>query len=106
MTQDTQKLMQRITDYLSEGGLVNPELADHHAVRDLLMDCRETLAVVGSQDADRLDAERYRALQKRDVTFETEDGPVFVAYIPELGHDGSNLDEHVDAARLAEKGKA
>ena len=37
-------LAQRITDYLAGGGLYNPELADHGAVRDLLIDCREALA--------------------------------------------------------------
>ena len=37
-------LTQRITDYLAGGGLYNPELADHGAVRDLLIDCREALA--------------------------------------------------------------
>ena len=30
----------RITAYLSGGGLFNPEMANHDAVRDLLMDCR------------------------------------------------------------------
>ena len=33
----------RITDYLTLGGLFNPELADHLAVRDLLIECREVL---------------------------------------------------------------
>jgi hypothetical protein len=36
-------LSARITDYLSMGGLFNPELADHLAVRDLLIECREVL---------------------------------------------------------------
>lgn len=35
---------ERITAYLSGGGLFNPELADHEAVRDLLIDCRAALA--------------------------------------------------------------
>lgn len=34
-------IVQRITDYLASGGLFNPELAHHDAVRDLLMDCRD-----------------------------------------------------------------
>ena len=33
----------RITDYLSSGGLFNPELANHDAVRELLIDCRTQL---------------------------------------------------------------
>lgn len=36
-------LAKRITEYLSGGGLFNPELADHDAVRDLLIDCRAAL---------------------------------------------------------------
>lgn len=43
MTQPGQDLIDRITDYLSMGGLFNPELADHWAVRDLLIECREAL---------------------------------------------------------------
>lgn len=34
---------ERITDYLSCGGLFNPELMEHEKVRDLLLDCREEL---------------------------------------------------------------
>ena len=37
-------LINRITYYLSSGGLFNPELADHLAVRGLLMECRDALA--------------------------------------------------------------
>ena len=37
-------LIDRITYHLSSGGLFNPELADHLAVRNLLMECREALA--------------------------------------------------------------
>jgi hypothetical protein len=43
MDQQVQDLINRITDYLAMGGLFNPELADHLAVRDLLMECREAL---------------------------------------------------------------
>ena len=32
---------ERITEYLEKGGLFNPELMEHQAVRDLLMDCRK-----------------------------------------------------------------
>ena len=34
----------RITAYLSGGGLFNPELANHEAVRDLIIDCRSELS--------------------------------------------------------------
>lgn len=37
-------LVARITAYLTGGGLFNPELANHDAVRDLLIDCRDALA--------------------------------------------------------------
>jgi hypothetical protein len=33
-------IVKRITDYLMTGGLHNPELANHDAVRDLLIDAR------------------------------------------------------------------
>lgn len=34
---------QRITEYLSAGGMFNPELANHDAVRDLLIEARDEL---------------------------------------------------------------
>jgi hypothetical protein len=43
MNEQIKELSDRITDYLSMGGLFNPELANHIAVRDLLIECRELL---------------------------------------------------------------
>jgi hypothetical protein len=43
MNEQTQKLIDRITGYLFNGGLFNPELANHIAVRDLLIECRDVL---------------------------------------------------------------
>ena len=37
-------LIDSITAYLSNGGLFNPELANHDVVRDLLIECREVLS--------------------------------------------------------------
>ena len=38
------RIVERITEYLSGGGLFNPEMAIHDAVRDLLIDCRDALS--------------------------------------------------------------
>jgi len=51
----TENLINRISFYLASGGLFNPELADHIAVRTLLFECREALAQrtwVGLTDED------------------------------------------------------
>jgi hypothetical protein len=40
----SENLINRISFYLASGGLFNPELADHIAVRTLLFECREALA--------------------------------------------------------------
>jgi hypothetical protein len=37
------RLVGRIREYLSNGGLFNPEMMDHDKVRDLLMDVLEHL---------------------------------------------------------------
>lgn len=37
------ELSDRITAYLAGGGLFNPELANHDAVRDLIIDCRDEI---------------------------------------------------------------
>jgi len=56
------ELEARITSYLSLGGLFNPEMANHDAVRDLLIDCRGELATLRA-DNERLGRERddYKA---------------------------------------------
>lgn len=41
--QTNEELIARITNYLTVGGLFNPELMEHDKVRDLLMECREAL---------------------------------------------------------------
>ena len=59
---------ERITEYLEKGGLFNPELMEHQAVRDLLMDCRK--------EVDRL-TNRERMLMSQNnllratITFQT-----------------------------------
>lgn len=40
---DAGTLISRITDYLTAGGLFNPEQMEHDKVRQLLIDCREAL---------------------------------------------------------------
>ena len=42
-------LVKRLTAYLAGGGLWNPELANHFAVRDLIIDCRDALEAAGKQ---------------------------------------------------------
>lgn len=36
-------VLSRITEYLDSGGLWNPDLADHAAVRDLILDARDEI---------------------------------------------------------------
>lgn len=36
-------LPERITNYLSNGGLFNPEMMDHDKVRELLIECRDEI---------------------------------------------------------------
>jgi len=38
-----QEVVNKITEYLCNGGLFNPELMNHDSVRDLLIECRELL---------------------------------------------------------------
>lgn len=39
-----EQLLGKVNSYLNGGGLWNPELADHYAVRDLLIEVRDELA--------------------------------------------------------------
>lgn len=91
----TPDLAQRITDYLSGGGLFNPELANHDAVRDLLIECRD-------------DAKRLDYLQQRQATISLtpdgrdDQGPRF-AFMVGGWHCSVNRDvrESIDAAIAA-----
>lgn len=56
MSETARTVEMRITDYLCGGGLFNPELANHDAVRDLLIDARDALAAERER-ADRSKAE-------------------------------------------------
>jgi len=40
---DKPTITEQITEYLTSGGLFNPELMPHEKVRDLLVDCRDEL---------------------------------------------------------------
>lgn len=44
MSPQAQELSNKITAYLFNGGLFNPELANHIAVRDLLIEIRKVLS--------------------------------------------------------------
>ena len=60
----------RIRDYLAGGGLFNPELANHVAVRDLLIDCRADLSAAHAALAEaQRDAARYRWLKENGPTY-------------------------------------
>lgn len=43
MKQKIEEITERITEYLSVGGLFNPEMMNHDKVRDILIDCRDAL---------------------------------------------------------------
>ena len=75
----------RITAYLCCGGAFNPELANHDAVRDLIIDCRAELSAL------RADAQRYRWLRVNSTQpaegWSTHSNP-------------ESFDAAIDAARL------
>ena len=49
------ELVNRITQYLCVGGLVNPEMMEHGKVRDLLMDVRDHLLADSSTSSKKPD---------------------------------------------------
>jgi len=49
MTAIQKALVARITEYLASGGLFNPEMANHDAVRDLLIGCRDAIAALDAE---------------------------------------------------------
>lgn len=45
----TSDIVERITEYLSAGGLFNPELMEHDKVRDMVIQCRDEIESLRSQ---------------------------------------------------------
>lgn len=39
----------RVSEYLNNGGLFNPELMDHEKVRDILIDARDVIEVIARE---------------------------------------------------------
>ncbi|RZL33307.1 MAG: hypothetical protein EOP35_18210 [Rubrivivax sp.] len=58
-------LAQRVTDYLSGGGLFNPELANHDAVRNLLIECRDAFQGPATESSHERDEARIDAVAPR-----------------------------------------
>jgi len=71
MSEASRTVEMRITDYLCSGGLFNPELANHDAVRDLLIDARDALTA----ERERADALAEQLIRVRQQMFPDHDAP-------------------------------
>lgn len=67
------ELSERITEYMSMGGLVNPELMDHRAVSFLLYGCREEFL------AEQTEPKSSIWVLTREINEYDQDGEYFVA---------------------------
>jgi hypothetical protein len=88
-------LIARITGYLSTGGLFNPELAQHDAVRDLLIDCRDRIAALDRDNAMQHEGLRQGVDRIAALTAERDK-------LQELANDGI----HAERAALIRATKA
>jgi hypothetical protein len=59
---DKPTITEQITEYLTSGGLFNPELMPHEKVRDLLVDCRDELNRIHKLELDL----HFQKLQKAE----------------------------------------
>lgn len=76
------EILSRITNYLGNGGLFNPELMEHDKVRDLILDCRETLSeneflLLSDEQQDNVVFELYAMIANQGESFKTNDSLVF-----------------------------
>lgn len=70
------EIRERATEYLSSGGLFNPEMMEHNKVRNLIMDSRDAL------DAQAAEIERLREALE-DVTANPRAMAILERYAPE-----------------------
>ena len=90
------RIVERINDYLTNGGLFNPELMDHEKVRNLLLDSRSEIQRI-QKDKDELarifrqmDLEKYPETYFISGTlgkFQPGEMPPQVMVIPSYGSD-------------------
>jgi hypothetical protein len=68
-------IIERCKDYLSSGGLFDPDLVNHDKVRDLIIDCRDEIKRLrknAEQDARYLSA-YHRICQKHGIAPSSSD---------------------------------
>lgn len=63
-------IQDRITDYLSAGGLFNPEMMEHDKVRELIMDARTELSRLKEERRWIPVSERLPDVHRRVLTFD------------------------------------
>lgn len=97
MTDTPATLAARITNYLGNGGLWNPEMMDHDKVRDLLLDCREVLLAGANSREAVIDEPGGSAWRKRAEEAE--------AKLSDLGEKPYTLEEMQTRTRNREVGK-
>ena len=68
----SEQALDGIKDYLTAGGLFNPEFMDHAAVRDLIFECRDALE--SSEGLLRQAIDALRALQRQALQSSVNDG--------------------------------
>jgi hypothetical protein len=66
--------LERISSYLSSGGMFNPELANHDAVRELIIDCRDRIMMLEEEEGvmtEGVEREIYlNVLDQRDAYYD------------------------------------
>ena len=112
-------IAERITEYLSVGGLVNPEQMEHEKVRELLLDCRTASAATKAEYEAKLAAAEARLsyieqlrrersiwielrhIDPKSIAFETEGSERWLIGGQGVGDTGrgKTLREAIDAAR-------
>lgn len=93
MSEDLEK---RITEYLTLGGLFNPELMDHKAVSELLRDCRDALSASREKLAAVELRENFQAVKKIEAEIGYERALAKLAAVEgERDHWKANHDEMV-----------
>jgi chromosome segregation ATPase len=62
------EILNGVRDYLSSGGLFNPELMDHQRTRDLIIECRDEIEQLQQKLATKKNqVEQYRNAFTRDA---------------------------------------
>lgn len=93
------KTIDKINDYLQVGGMFNPELMEHHKVRDLLLECRSLLEAQNKRKLTLPQVDLDVIMEAYEFTI-SDDGEVYGLVAGDMGYEKTGIIIPVEDLRV------